>query len=156
MKTSLLNGFAFITLISLLGSGSVIAEDNCTGTYKDVPASTETIEGPNGSKITFFSNRGMVSSGDSAYNGSGGCSGIMYQMADGKGWASGSCAQLTTSGDNWSYTFFEDLAENGKGTWQGVAGTGKHANNAQSAGWYTAVNMSDKGSDGKWGGSCAK
>ena len=156
MKRFPFGGLMLSASVCLLGSGSVVAADNCTGTFKNVPGTSETIEGANGSKITFFSDRGQVTSADAGYNGSGGCAGYAYAMADGKGWAAGSCTYLTASGDNWSYSFFEDFADGGKGKWQGVAGTGQFAKNARTSGWYQTANSSDKGSDGTWGGNCPK
>lgn len=156
MKNSLLSGFVLAASVSLLGSGSVVAADNCTGTFKNVPGTSETIDVANGGKITFFNDRGTIDSGDSGYIGGGGCAGVAYAMPDGKGWAAGSCSKLTASGDNWTYSFYEDFADNGKGKWQGLAGTGQFAKNARTSGWYQTANMSDQGSDGTWGGNCPK
>lgn len=114
------------------------------------------MEMANGSKLTFFTNRGSVSSADSGHTGLGGCAGYAYAQADGKGWVSGSCTRVTASGDNWSYSFFEDFAGGGKGAWKGVTGTGQFANNAKSAGWYETTSMAGKMATGKWGGTCVK
>jgi len=141
-----------------LASPVLHAADNCSGFYGNEMVSSETVVMANGAKITFFTNHGSVSSADSAYNGLGGCGGYFYVGSDGKGWASGSCTRVDASGDNWSYSFYEDLAANGRGTWKGVTGTGKFANTSGNSGWYQVTGIAGEGkmSTGTWGGTCAR
>lgn len=135
---------------------AVHAADNCSGFYGNELVNSDNMELAGGAKITFFSDHGSVSSGDSGYNGLGGCAGYVFVGADGKGWVSGSCTRVAANGDNWSYSFFEDLAAGGKGTWKGVTGTGQFANGSKNSGWYENTGMAGKSSIGKWGGNCVK
>jgi hypothetical protein len=143
-------------LSTCLAAPMLHAADNCSGFYGNELVNSDTVEVANGGKITFFSDHGSVSSSDSAYNGLGGCAGFVYAQADGKGWVSGSCTRVAANGDNWSYTFFEDLADGGKGLWKAVKGTGQFAKNVSNNGWYQNTGSAGKMSTGKWGGTCAK
>jgi len=146
----------FAILSTFAVAPALHAADNCSGFYGNELVTSETMEMANGSKITFFTDHGSVSSGDSEHTGLGGCAGYVYALADGKGWASGSCTRVAANGDNWSYSFFEDLSAEGKGSWKGVTGTGQFTGNEKSAGWYQATSMAGKMSTGNWGGTCVK
>ena len=132
---------------------SLYAADNCTGYYGNEMASSETIELSKGVKVTFFTNHETVSSGDSPYNGLGGCAGFLMVGADGKGWASGNCGLVAANGDTWSYTFNEEIGA-GRGTWKAGKGTGKFANEEKNTGWYETTTAAGKLNTGKWGGTC--
>lgn len=146
----------FAVLSTCLAAPALHAADNCSGFYGSELVASDNLELANGTKVTFFTNHGTVSSGDSAYNGLGGCAGYVFVTADGKGWVSGSCTRVTANGDNWSYTFFEDLAAGGKGMWKGVTGTGEFVNTARNGGWYQNTGSAAKMATGKWGGTCVK
>jgi hypothetical protein len=146
----------YALLLAFLPAPALHAADNCSGFYGNELVNSDTVELASGAKITFFSDHGTVSSADSAHNGIGGCGGYVYATADGKGWAAGSCTRVDAKGDNWSYSFFEDLSANGKGSWKGITGTGRFAGNEKSAGWYQGTAMAGKTSTGKWGGTCVK
>jgi len=139
-------------LSSCVIATELYAADNCTGYYGNEMASSETIELSKGNKVTFFTNHETVSSGDSAYNGLGGCGGYVLVGADGKGWASGSCTLVAANGDTWSYNFTEELGT-GVGTWKAGKGTGQFANKNNS-GWYKTTAAAGKLGTGTWGGTC--
>lgn len=146
----------FAMLSTCLAAPALHAADNCSGFFGSELVASDTVEMANGTKVTFFTNHGSVSSGDSSFNGLGGCAGYIFVAADGKGWLSGSCTRVATNGDNWSYTVFEDLAAGGKGTFKGVTGTGQFASTAKTAGWYERTSSAGKTSSGKWGGTCVQ
>jgi hypothetical protein len=146
----------FTVLSVLLAAPALHAADNCGGFYSSEGVYSETVDMANGIKITYFTAHNTTSSGNSAYNGVGGCAGYAHALADGKGWVSGSCTLVSPKGDSWSYSFFEDFAAGGKGAWKGVTGTGAFSANEKSGGWYQSAAAGGKTAVGAWGGTCVK
>ena len=145
----------FGLLSSCFAAPALYAADNCSGYYGNEMASSETVELSKGIKVTFFTNHETVSSGNSAYNGLGGCGGYVLATPDGKGWVSGSCTLVAANGDTWSYTFTEELGA-GRGNWKAGKGTGQFAKGGNNTGWYEYTAAAGKMSTGTWGGTCAQ
>ena len=141
-------------LCSCFAAPALRAADNCSGYYGSEGATSETVELSKGVKVTYFTSHETVSSGDSAYNGLGGCGGYVIAGPDGKGWVAGSCTVVAANGDTWSYTFTEELGS-GRGAWKAGQGTGQFAKSSNNSGWYEHTAMAGKMDTGKWGGTCA-
>jgi hypothetical protein len=145
----------FGLLSSCLAAPALYAADNCSGYYGAEGASGETVELSKGNKATFWTSHETVSSGNSAYNGLGGCGGYTIVSPDGKGWVAGACTVVAANGDTWSYTFMEELGT-GRGTWKAGNGTGQFAKASNNSGWYEHTTQAGKLDTGKWGGTCAQ
>jgi hypothetical protein len=145
----------WLGLLSSYFGAPVYAADNCSGFFANEMASSETVELSQGNKVTVFTNHNSVSSGDSPYNGLGGCGATVIVMPDGKGWASGSCTLVAANGDSWTYTFSEEVGA-GRGTWKAGNGSGQFAKGSKNSGWYEYTVAAGKMASGRWGGTCAQ
>jgi hypothetical protein len=81
------------------------------------------------------------------------CTGLWTVNADKSGSGSGNCYSVDEDGDRWVIAWAGD---NAGGTWEGVLGTGKHANNVSDNGtWRRDKKFANGMRTGIWEGECA-
>lgn len=135
----------------LIAANAAFAADNCTGTYTDVVISAQTHEVATGHKVTFFVERGGLTTDGSTNDMVGECGGYILTMPDGKTITNGMCVRKAKDGSESDAFSREPGAE--RGVWKQVSGTGTFAGK-NSTGWYQATISDGKTSTGKWGGNC--
>lgn len=142
-----------LLFLSLILVAAPAFADNCSGEWSSKNGANSTMDMADGSKVIFFSNTGDVSSKDTPYNGTGGCTGFVHDKGDGKVFVSATCVRTTAAGDAWGYMSIPD-ASGKRGQWRAIYGTGKLAKNSGSMGWWEVTQQDDKGAAGIWGGNC--
>jgi hypothetical protein len=129
--------------------------DNCSGEFVNVKGGTSNPVNVGAGKALFFAgdaNSNTVTSTDTPYNGTGSCTGYVYEQ-DGKAYISDLCVRTTSNGDSWGVVGTYN-PETKRGVWRALFGTGKLAKNMGSTGWFEVVADDEKKTSGKWGGNC--
>jgi len=136
-----------------LACSQVSRADNCSGYIAEVNRSYEqSLELNKTNRMSSFTSYDIITSGDNPnFDGRmGECHGTWLVMSNGDPKGGAYCAFTDKDGDT-AYVQWEVTAQGG--TWKGVGGTGKWADNV-SAGWTKRVARDDKRTLLQWGGIC--
>lgn len=145
---------ALVTLLMFVPVAALAAE--CSGYDALVNQTTETFEAAKGHSVTVWRAASILVTDDptSKYNlTTGECIGTVLTMPDGATSAAGRCARRDKAGDSYSLEWAQAPRAK-RGSWKGLAGTGKFAANTENSGWSEFVVADGKMIVVKWGGVC--
>lgn len=135
---------------------SIGLAEHCGGYDVLVSQSAETIDLGKGQTLTTVRNHSLIVNDDPKSRDHmviGECNGTFLGLPNGQSEGSGHCARKDKDGDTYSLEW-AIAAGADKGTWKGVTGTGKFAQEGRNSGWWQTAASEGKVFATKWGGDC--
>jgi hypothetical protein len=145
-----------VSLTAFLTVPSISFAENCSGYDVLVSQSAETIDLGKGQTLTVVRNHSLIVNDDPKSRDHmviGECNGTFLSLPNGQSKGSGHCARKDKEGDTYSLEWAIAPGAD-KGTWKGLTGTGKFAQEARNSGWWQNAAADGKVFATKWGGSC--